>query len=464
MCWTIPAAAQLERRPPQRHGAAGRRTGACVVRRLRAVGGWIERHARRMALGIWLLCLLLLGIAVVLDVLILLGRAPGGPVAANDLISAPESFVMATFGALIVARWPRQVMGWLFSLSGLLGMLSWPPSAYEQFAGAEPLPLLDWVVWLGHAIGFSHLLILLMIVPYLFPNGRLLSRRWRALLAIASATIVVDMLNSAFAVRLIGIDDRQENANPARVEALAVVIDSLSLLAVVAIPLAWLGGIASLLLRFRRSRGVERAQIRWIAWMLGLTITLVGVFLLLDTVAQSWIRPNGNWTLPGLALALTVVVCISIGIPAVLGLSILRYRLYSIDRLINRTVVYGALTVGLGALYWGSVVLFQQVLDPLSGSSSLAVAGSTLTIAGLFRPARSRVQRLVDRRFYRRKYDAARAIEGFSAHLREELDLNTLEDHLQTVVHGTMQPAHVSVWLRPLVRPSPTVHAPQRLT
>jgi hypothetical protein len=144
-----------------------------------------------------------------------------------------------------------------------------------------------------------------------------------------------------------------------------------------------------------------------------------------------------------------------VGIAASVAIAISRYRLYDIDRLINRTLVYGVLTAGLGLVYWASVVVLQQLLRPLTGGSELAIVGSTLAVAALFQPARRRIQNAVDRRFYRHKYDAARTLEAFSARLRQEVDLDSLAGELVGVVQQRVQPAHASLWLRPRLKLGP---------
>jgi hypothetical protein len=196
-----------------------------------------------------------------------------------------------------------------------------------------------------------------------------------------------------------------------------------------------LAGMVSVVVRFRRSRGEERQQMKW--------FTFAVVLLIVEFVFQSAILDGaGGDRIPvidGIAMAL---------VPISAAVAIFRYRLYDIDVVINRALVYGALTAVLAAAYLGLVVVFQEVLSPLTADSDVAVAGSTLAVAALFRPVRARVQEFIDRRFYRHKYDASETLEEFASSLRDEVDLDSLSRELVGVVADTMQPAHASLWLR----------------
>ena len=208
------------------------------------------------------------------------------------------------------------------------------------------------------------------------------------------------------------------------------------------LPLLYVGVASSLFVRLHRARGMERQQIKWFAYAVAATIIgITFAYMIPDTIdTPRWFERAG--------FALNIAV--TPAIPISMGIAILRYRLYEIDLLINRTLVYGALTATLVALYFGGIVVLQRVLVILTGErSTLAVVASTLVIAGLFNPLRRRVQGFVDRRFYRRKYDAAKTLDAFSAKLRDETNLDALSDDLVGVVRETMQPSHVSLWLRP---------------
>ena len=197
----------------------------------------------------------------------------------------------------------------------------------------------------------------------------------------------------------------------------------------------------SLVVRFRRARGVERQQLRWVALAAAL-VSLVVVVVLAGFAVRA--KDLLSWA---------AAACIAV-LPLAIGAATLRYRLYDLDRIVSRTLTYGLLTIVLGAIYAGAVVLFGQALHPWVGRSALAVAASTLLVAALFQPLRRRIQDRVDRRFNRRRYDAAKTIEAFSVRLREQLDLDTLAAELLGVVDQTMQPTRVSLWLRPTVERS----------
>jgi len=207
-----------------------------------------------------------------------------------------------------------------------------------------------------------------------------------------------------------------------------------------------LASVISLALRFRSAASIERQQIKWLLYAGALTLIMNA------TIAPAAPFELSDNDLPGVVSALLSLLAYLavISIPVAVGIAILRHRLYDIDVVINRTLVYGALTLTLAAVYVGSVVSLQYVLRTLTGQeSTLAVVASTLAIAAMFNPLRRRVQGLVDRRFYRKKYDAAKTLEAFSARLRDETDLDALNGELVGVVRETMQPAHLSLWLRP---------------
>jgi hypothetical protein len=200
--------------------------------------------------------------------------------------------------------------------------------------------------------------------------------------------------------------------------------------------------VVALLMRFRRSRGVERQQLKWFTF--AGTVTFAGLILIVTPSQAGWIGP----------IYLLVSLPLLLSMPVAAGVAILRYRLYDIDRLINRTLVYGLLTAMLGLGYAGIVLALGQLSGGVtSDPPSWAVAGATLAVAAVFQPARRRIQRAVDRRFNRRRYNAARTVEAFSRRLRDEVDLDTLSAELLTVVDQTMQPTTASLWLRPSARP-----------
>ena len=219
------------------------------------------------------------------------------------------------------------------------------------------------------------------------------------------------------------------------------------------LPLCMLASALSLVLRYRRSGGEKRQQIKWIAFAASVVVVLYAIAMI-----ASFVFPEESWTTAGSVLwlnLLTYVVLSSFTIvPIAVGFAVLKYRLYEIDIIINRALVYGALTVTLVGVYVGTIVLLQGLLRALTAQESpLAIVASTLAVAALFNPLRRRIQGFIDRRFYRRKYDAAKTLEAFSAKLRDETDLDALSDDLVGVVRETMQPAHVSLWLRPDLPP-----------
>ena len=359
------------------------------------------------------------------------------------LLLLPLAF--AAVGTVVALRQPANRIGWLCLGIGLflsIGNGAGPYSTYASDTGSAPLPGTDFFTWLNDwtwlpAIGSVGTFLLL-----LFPNGRLLSPRWRLVAWASAVVIVLAIVSEAFHPGELA--SAPGVANPYPVEAVTAIPGRLPGGANVLLAPCFLAAAASLVLRSRRAAGRERLQVKWFASaaaLLALLFALAGVGNLVAGLLDAG-RPLGLRVLED-AVSASVV-----GLPLAIGIAVLRHDLYEIDVVINRTLVYGGLTATLAGVYLGSVLLLQLVLSGLTRDSGLAVAASTLGVAALFRPARRRIQELVDRRFYRKKYDAQRTLEDFSSHLRDEVDLDTLNAELSQVVRDTMQPTHVSLWLR----------------
>jgi hypothetical protein len=350
---------------------------------------------------------------------------------AADLLSLVGAPLL---GGLIAARRPDNRYGWLWLAFGLGLAVTAFASAYSAVAltsGPDGLPGLAVAAW-GIGLGFTAVISLFPFLFLLFPNGRLPSRWWRpwawAILTVGALMLVAAAFVPGTAIE--GI------ANPIGVDAwlggvLDDVIDPGTGVLFVAIALSAL----SLLLRFRRAQGIERQQLKWFAY----AAVLVGAFIIGGEVG-----PQTSGLVDLLLESLTLA-----GVYVGIGIAVLRYRLYEIDRLINRTLVYGLLTAVLGLCYVVGSLVFVLVAGAGTDPPSWLVAAATLAAAAVFRPARRRIQAVVDRRFNRRRYNAAKTIEGFSARLRDEVDLDTLSAEVLAVVDQTMEPTSVSFWLRP---------------
>jgi len=270
----------------------------------------------------------------------------------------------------------------------------------------------------------------------LFPTGRLPSRRWRWLAWLTVAYIVVGVLTAAFSPGA-HLGSLGPIRNPLGIEGITqfykAVLYTMS-------PALFIAAVFSLLVRLRRAVGVERQQLKWLAYAAGgLAIVSILIIITIAIDTPRWYEWVAN----------AILVAVTPGVPVAIGIAILRYRLYDIDLLINRTLVYGSLTATLVALYFGGIVVLQRLFVVVTGEkSTLAVVASTLLIAALFNPLRRRIQLFIDRRFYRRKYDAAKTLAAFSAKLRDETNLEALNSELVGVVGEAMQPAHASLWLR----------------
>jgi hypothetical protein len=345
----------------------------------------------------------------------------------------------STVGALIVSRQPRNPIGWILCALGLVGPVGGTADGYAIYGLAtEPdsLPEPEIGAWFSAWLGGASILGLLALVLLLFPTGRLLSRRWIPFLWATGLAFVLVFL-WGFEPGVLDGFAPLEVTNPFGVEGARGTFKALGVAGFSLMLGAAVVSLISLVLRFRPARGDERQQLKWLAYAAGL---VCAAFLAGPVVWSMPSLPDWVWT--------TMFLVGFSAVPAAIGIALLRYRLYDIDVVINRTLVYGSVTALLAAAYLGLVLLLQVAFSPLTEENSLAVALSTLAVAALFRPARNRVQALVDRRFYRRRYDAQLTLEGFAARLREEVDLDALRGELTGVVAETMQPAHVSLWLR----------------
>jgi hypothetical protein len=349
----------------------------------------------------------------------------------------------ALVGALLIARVPRNAVGWLLSGAGVCFTIAFAGGEYATTAlvfDPGSLPAGEVAAGLSQAavapaIGLTVLMLLL------FPSGRGLGGRWtlveRALIAFVVFIILVDLFRDVPVPvgPQLPTDIQPVIANPFALQgplgrivtSLAQLVDKTTLPTVLVGPL-------SLFIRFRRSSAVERQQIKWLAY----TGTIALVLVVLSNVVPGDL---GNLLWP---VALVVLGTL----PIAIAVAIFRYRLYEIDVLIRRTVVYGATTLTLAALFFGGVLLVEALVSPFTQGNELAIAASTLASLALFQPLRRRVQTVVDRRFYRSRYDAERTLEAFAARLRDELDLNAIESELIGAVRDATQPAHASVWLR----------------
>ena len=402
---------------------------------------------REVAWLAWCMCaasLVLTGLGLLF--LITSRSRTGAPVYDYWLVNTVIAVGFSTVGAVITPRLPRQnPVGWLFCTIGLVGgvrlfvaeyaivtLLAEPGSLPSTLPGGEMLAWISSWVWVLH-VG------LFVFLALLFPDGRPPSSRWRPLVwgigvgVIAGTVSVALWPETARGFDLInhplGTEVATDVINPVE-----TIVYALGLIAA-----------ASLFARLRGSKGIERQQVKWFTYAVAVLATSATLaYVVSESMGVVWLD----------RISSVLVIVSVVGLPVAVGIAILRYHLYNIDLLINRTLVYGSLTAVLAGLYLGSIVVLQLLFRALTGEESqLVVVASTPAIAALFNPLRRRIQSLIDRSFYRRKYDAVKTLEAFSAKLRDETDLDALSNDLVGVVRGTMQPVHVSLWLRPDLAP-----------
>lgn len=341
----------------------------------------------------------------------------------------------AFVGGVIAWRRPGNLVGWAILGNALCfstGEFTRQYAIYGLVTRPGALPFARVLASPPYWVWFPGVMCLFVFLPLLFPNGRLPSPRWRGVLR---SSVIVGIVMTGLSVVRPASDETLGIPNPLGIEALHPFFERVSFAFVV----LWLGlgmlAAVSLILRFRREQGEERQQIKWVAYAMVL-------FVASTLVNQAFISRYGHDLGP-------VVLLLGFqGLWFAIGVAIFKYRLYDIDILINRTLVYGTLTAVLVLIYFSSVVMLREILAPLlGGNNQIAIVASTLAIAALFNPLRRRVQSVIDRRFYRRRYDAQRTLQQFSVRMRDETDLNQLTSDLVNVVERTLQPAHVSLWL-----------------
>jgi hypothetical protein len=384
--------------------------------------------AQRVALIAWIISISLIFAATVLWFL------EGGNLlqSAHIILTGIAFGLYGTIGALIVWQRPRNTIGWILCAIGLgtaITNFSGAYTAYGMVNGHLPLPGTEIFNWLGNTIWSVNWVLFLVFLPLLFPDGRPLTRRWRIVGWLAAILALLSTLAGWMSLANVELFGKGIPAN-----FWSNLSDNFRLLV---LPLT-IAALVSLVLRFIRAKERERQQIKWLTYGTAImAILIIGGFFVINDAYSPIVGLIFNFAIMFLPLSI--------------GISILRNQLYDIDRLINRTLVYGILTILLALVYFALVFGLQALARLFTGQvsqSPIVIVSSTLAIAALFHPLRHRIQRIIDRRFYRSKYDATKIIANFSSTLRDEVDLNTLSEHLVAVVQETMQPAHVSLWLR----------------
>ena len=392
-----------------------------------------NRTASRLAWFLWTLTLVLTASTALLSFYVpgSLERSEPGPML---LLFSLLILTFPTVGVVIVTRRPENPIGLIFCGAGLVIALqgfALTYADYALFARPGTLPDAEIMAWISFWIGMPVLALAGALLFLLFPDGRLPSRRWRFVIwmvVVGSVMVAVGM-----ALRAGPLDTHSSINNPFGIGGtIGDVLWVVSIAGAMLLNLGWIASGVSLILRWRRASGVKRQQIKWFAYA---AVLIAGGFAASLVFSSSRVS-SAAWFLYILGF---------MSLPVATGIAILRYRLYDIDRIINRTLVYGTLTASLALAYFGSVVGLQYAFRVLAGGNSqLAIVVSTLLIAALFNPLRRRLRASVDRRFYRDKYDARKTLEAFSAKLRDEVDL----DDLTGAVRDTVRPAYVSLWLK----------------
>jgi hypothetical protein len=428
------------------------------------------RTATWLAWSLWVACVVLIALALLLDyftdyVPLLSGERLGPGIA---ILTGALSLAYPTVGALIASRLPTNPIGWIFCGVGLLYAARRLTEAYADYALLVnfALPWGEYVAWFTTWVGFAGPVLAGVFLMLLFPDGRLPSRRWWIVAWTAVLGAALTALGDAFAPGQLRTHPYIENPfgvvgviggglTTHEFFAASLVFGTTLLL------VSSLAALCSLIVRLRRGRGDERQQIKWFLYatvpaVISLSPALLDAMLVHFTSNFLLFNTGYNYNVivssDFLTYSIYGAVIAALIVPLFTYIAILKYRLYDIDVVINRTLVYGSLTVMVALIYFGSVATTQAIFRTLTGQEQqpqLAIVVSTLVIAALFNPLRHRIQSFIDRRFYRSKYDARKTLQAFSAKLRDETDLDAVSADLVGVVRETMQPAHLSLWLRP---------------
>lgn len=353
-----------------------------------------------------------------------------------DLFWAASFLLLPAIGALIMSRRPENKIGWILSGMGLafgIGLFTAEYAKYAELVPGADLPARTLISWLSITFRFAFLLPILFLL--LFPDGRPASPFWRWVLR---AAILVFLVGTGVEALLPGeIQGSGGIENPTGVESLRGVLEALYAVSEGATAVLYLLAAAAPFARYRRASGEQRQQLKWVAYA-----TLVFITLMVSTVLFDLFFPEASQ-----AIATVLTFLAFAALATAVGRSILKHRLYDIDLVINRTLVYGSLTALLAGSYLVVILLVQLFTRPLSADSDIAVAASTLAVAALFRPLRARVQSFIDRRFYRRRYNAVQTLRAFATRLRDEVDLDATRSDVLNVVTETMHPRHASLWI-----------------
>jgi hypothetical protein len=422
-----------------------------------------RRTASWLAWSVWLLCVALISFALLFYFLASPTPATDTPPTLTALFRI-LSLAFPTVGALVASRRPKNPIGWIFCGTGLLYGVQAFASGYADYALLErtgSLPGGEFMAWISRWIGVPVLPLAGALLVLLFPNGKLLSRKWQPVVWVAACGSAMLALSAALAPGPLSFQPTFDNplglggaigklgpsessplfdqpslAKPADTKInTGGVVEIFVRVGFFFVLVSWLFAVAAMITRMDQARGAERQQLKWFVYTVALLV--VGFLAALLGFGQH-------------SVAWNIGIAAFNFLPIAAGIAILRYRLYDIDVVINRTLVYGVLTAALALVYVASIVLLQGLFRALTGGNSqLAVVASTLAIAALFVPLRRRVQAFIDRRFYRRKYDIATTLQAFNVRLRNDVDLDSVADDLVEVVNETMQPTHVSLWLRP---------------